>query len=87
MSSSTCPTCGHPSSAAGPATAAPDPSVVRWFRGDPGWTGEASTGEVYADYLRATDGAPVSRRRFVVDLAHLGVEEVLDDDTPMLLRP
>ena len=48
--------------------------------------GEASTEEVYSTYLRATDGAPVSRRRFVADLAYLGVEQVLDE-TFMLLRP
>ena len=49
--------------------------------------GKASTEEVYSTYLRANDGAPVSRRRFVADLAHLGVEQVLDDETFMLLRP
>jgi hypothetical protein len=81
----TCPACGH--DFASPASAAtPDPSVVSWFRSDPGWTGEVSTGEIYGQYLRATDQTPVSRDRFVADLAYLGVEEVLDDDTYLLVR-
>ncbi|SEP66966.1 hypothetical protein [Microlunatus flavus] len=91
----TCPSCGHhltpdePSStaSANPSSAGhPDPSVVRWFRSDPSWLGELSTDEVYGGYLRATTGRPVSRARFVADLAHLGVEKVLDDDTPVLVR-
>ncbi len=59
---------------------------MRWFRSDPSWLGELSTDEVYGGYLRATTGPPVSRARFVADLAHLGVEEVLDDNTLMLIR-
>ena len=88
MTTLTCPSCGHPftSSASAPVTA-PDPSVVRWFRGDPGWTGALSTDEVYGSYLRASDDPPVSRGRFVEDLAYLGIEEVLDDDTAVLVRP
>lgn len=90
-----CPSCGHrfapsePSAASSPAlapTGHPDPSVVRWFRSDPSWLGELSTDEVYRGYLRSATGTPVSRARFVADLAHLGIEEVLDDDTPMLVR-
>jgi hypothetical protein len=81
----TCPACGHDFEPAARATE-PDPSVVRWFRTDPGWSGEASTDEIYGQYLRATDQTPVSRGRFVSDLAHLGVEEVLDDDTYLLIR-
>lgn len=89
-----CPSCGHrfiptePSaSSPGPApTAHPDPSVVRWFRSDPSWSGELSTDEVYGNYLRATTGTPVSRARFVSDLAYLGVDEVLGDDIHMLIR-
>lgn len=53
----------------------------------PGWIGEASTDEIYGNYLRATDETPVSRERFVADLAYLGIEEVLDDETHLLLRP
>jgi len=91
----TCPSCGHhftpaePSTLTSPnpsSTGYPDPSVVRWFRSDPSWLGELSTDEVYGGYLRATTGTPVSRARFVVDLAYLGVEEVLDEDTAMLVR-
>lgn len=85
-----CPSCGHTFTPASPSSVvdgSPDPSVVRWFRLDPGWLGELSTDEVYGGYLRATTGTPVSRARFVADLAHLGVEEVLDDDTRMLVRP
>lgn len=89
-----CPSCGHhftPTEDAtvappNPSTGSPDPSVVRWFRSDPSWLGELSTDEVYGGYLRAVSGTPVSRARFVADLAYLGVEEVLDDDTPMLVR-
>ena len=90
-----CPSCGHrftptessPVSSTTPSsTGHLDPSVVRWFRSDPSWLGELSTGEVYGGYLRATTGVPVSRARFVADLAYLGVEEVLDDETPMLVR-
>jgi hypothetical protein len=84
MSAINCPACGHSFSA--PALAEPDPSVVQWFRVDPGWLGEISTDEVYGNYLRATEGTPVSRERFVADLAYLGIDEVLDDDTRMLVR-
>ena len=59
---------------------------MRWFRSEPPWLGELSTDEVYGGYLRAVTGTPVSRARFVADLAYLGVEEVLDDDTSMLVR-
>jgi hypothetical protein len=45
-----------------------------------------ATDEIYAGYLKACGDAPVSRRRFVADLAYLGVDEVLDDDTHMLVR-
>ncbi|MEZ0493243.1 hypothetical protein AB2L28_13455 [Kineococcus sp. TBRC 1896] len=82
--SSTCPTCGH--ALAAELQPAPDVSVVRWFRDAPAWSGMLSTDEVYGQYLRATDDAPVSRRRFVSDLAYLGVEEVLDEETFVLDR-
>ena len=64
----------------------PDPSVLEWFRAGPQWIDEASTDEIYTGYLRAAEEAPVSRRRFVSDLAYLGVEEVLDDETHLLIR-
>jgi len=87
MSSISCPACGHDfDPASRTAAGAPDPTVLRWFRVDPGWTGEVSTDEVYGSYLRATDQAPVSRGRFVADLAYLGVEQVLDDATSVLVR-
>ncbi|GAA1436965.1 hypothetical protein GCM10009616_37910 [Microlunatus lacustris] len=86
MSATNCPACGYTfSPPESDAVAAPDLSVVQWFRVDPGWTGEASTDEIYSNYLRATE-APVSRKRFVADLAYLGIEEILDDDTLMLVR-
>ena len=85
MTHLSCPDCGHTSTPA-PSTT-PDPSVVHWFRADPGWSGSLSTDETYGNYLRATDGPPVSRTRFVADPAFLGVEEVLDDDTSVLVRP
>lgn len=87
MSDISCPACGHTFPAPGSAVSdAPDPSVVEWFRIDPGWTGEAATDEIYGNYLRATDGPPVSRKRFVADLDYLGVEEVLDDEASVLIR-
>ena len=87
MPAVSCPSCGHTfSPSASAASPSPDPSVVRWFRTDDSWTGEAATAEVYGTYLRATEGSPVSRERFVADLAHLGVEEVLDDATYVLVR-
>ena len=87
MTNLSCPACGHTfaASASTPRTA-PDPSVVHWFRVDPGWSGALSTDEVYGNYLRATDDPLVSRERFVADLAHLGIEEVLYAETTMLLR-
>lgn len=87
MTTHTCPACGHTSTltASTPVTA-PDPSVVQWFRVEPAWSGALSTDEVYGSYLRGSDDPPVSRARFVEDLGYLGVEEVLDDDTPMLVR-
>ena len=87
MKALNCPACGHTftPSEFGPADA-PAPSVVEWFRVDPGWTGEAATDEIYGNYLRATDGTPVSRSSFVADLAYLGVEEVLDGETYVLQR-
>jgi len=87
MTTHTCPACGHPSTPPASPVTAPDPSVVHWFRADPGWLGALSTDEVYGTYLRATDDPPVSRRRFVEDLSYLGIEEVLDDETPVLVRP
>jgi hypothetical protein len=88
MTNLNCPACGHtftPDASA--PLMAPAPSVVHWFRVDPGWLGAVSTDEVYASYLRATNDPPVSRERFVADLAYLGIEEELDDDTLMLVRP
>jgi len=49
--------------------------------------GESSTEEIYSAYLRATELTPVSRQRVVADLAYLGVDQVLDDETYLLVRP
>ncbi len=88
MTNLRCPACGHTFTPSVPApNRAPDPSVVHWFRGDPGWTGAVSTDEIYGNYLRATDDPPVSRGDFVAALAYFGIDEVLDDDTLMLVRP
>lgn len=87
MSTTVCPACSH---AFDPATTGgagvPELSVVRWFAAEESGLGDISTAEAYARYLRSTDEVPASRARFVADLAHLGVEEVLDDDTHMLIR-
>ena len=64
----------------------PDPTVVRWLREAVAWSGAMATEEMYVDYLSSCGDAPVSRRRFVADLAYLGIPEVLDDDTHMLVR-
>jgi hypothetical protein len=86
MPETTCPRCGHHFTPAHDDDVRPDLTVVRWLR-DAAWSGEMSTEEVYADYLRACgDDAPVSRRRFVADLAYLGVPEVLDGETHVLVR-
>ena len=89
MSEITCPRCGHhfvPSSGEEDRASRPDPSVVGWLRGGAVWSCELATDEAYGDYLSSCGDAPVSRRRFVADLAFLGVPEVLDDGTPMLVR-
>jgi hypothetical protein len=87
MSETSCPTCGQTLQATAPdVPTTPDPSVLDWFRAGPRWIGETSTDEIYTSYLRAVEGVPVSRRRFVADLAYLGVEEVLDDATHLLIR-
>jgi hypothetical protein len=86
MSTITCPACSHtfdPSTAT--VVDATDASVVRWFSTDPGLSTDVSTAEAYANYLRSTDHPPVSRAQFVATLAHLGVEEVLDGDTHVLV--
>jgi len=88
MTTLNCPSCGHTVTPASSGTGtAPDPSVVHWYRADTGWIGEAFTAEIYGNYLRATDGTPASRERFVADLAYLGVDQVLDDETYLLVRP
>lgn len=88
MTSIDCPACGHTFNPTTPTpTTPPDPSVVHWFRSDFGWIGAVSTDETYGSYLRADDAPPVSREQFVADLAYLRIEEVLDDDTLMLVRP
>jgi hypothetical protein len=78
MSDTSCPTCGQ--------TLTRSAATSEGFRTGAGWTGEAATDEIYTSYLRSAGEAPVSRRRFVADLAYLGVEEVLDDETHLLVR-
>ncbi|GAB3469915.1 hypothetical protein GCM10027519_42830 [Kineococcus endophyticus] len=84
MTHTPCPTCGLVP--ATQAETAPDITVVQWFKSAPAWSGQMSTDEVYGQYLRDSNEAPVSRRRFVSDLAFLGIEEVLDDEVYMLDR-
>ena len=86
MSVITCPQCGHHFPSPREDETNPDPTVVRWLREAVAWSGEMATEEIYNDYLRACGDAPVSRRRFVADLAYLGIDEVLDGDTHMLIR-
>ena len=86
MSETTCPQCNHRFISHTEGEIRPDPTVVRWLREAVTWSGEMSTGEVYTDYLNSCGEAPVSRRRFVADLGYLGIHEVLDDDTYMLIR-
>jgi hypothetical protein len=84
MSDVNCPNCGDEISAA--ESHRPDATVVRWLAEEAVWSGEAPTDEMYGDYLRSCVDDPVSRRRFVADLAYLGIHEVLDGDTRMLMR-
>ena len=86
MSDITCPRCGHHFASPSQDETPPDPTVVRWLRNAAAWSGEMATEEMYVDYLGSCGDAPVSRRRFVADLAYLGIHEVLDGDTPMLVR-
>jgi hypothetical protein len=86
MSDTTCPQCGHRFTPPSDDKTRPDPTVVRWLRDAVAWSGEMATEEVYLDYLKSSGDAPVSRRRFVVDLAYLGIEEVFDGENHMLVR-
>jgi len=86
MSDTTCPRCGHRFMPPPDDEIRPDPTVVRWLRDAVAWSGEMATEEVYVDYLSSCGDAPVSRRRFVADLAYLGIPEALDDGTQMLVR-
>ncbi|WDF35104.1 hypothetical protein PTW37_16510 (plasmid) [Arthrobacter agilis] len=60
--------------------------MQHWFTSDNSSSGPISTTEAYTAYLRSIDGPPVSRQRFVADLAYFGVEEVNDDGEAVLLR-
>ncbi|GIM96305.1 hypothetical protein [Paractinoplanes toevensis] len=86
MSDTTCPRCGHHFTPPSKNEIRPDPTVVRWLQEAVAWSGAMATEEMYVDYLSSCGDAPVSRRRFVADLAYLGIPEVLDDDTHMLVR-
>ena len=76
MSTTRCPTCGHPSTASAESDQSPpDPTVVHWFaEAGGGLAGDLHVSEVYQQYLRACGDEPVSRRRFIADLDFLGVE-------------
>jgi hypothetical protein len=87
MPTTTCPACNHTFEPAnGESESTPDPSVRHWFTTDNSSSGPISTTEAYTAYLHSIDGPPVSRTRFVADLAYLGIEEVDDDGEAMLLR-
>jgi hypothetical protein len=57
-----------------------DPGVVRWLTEELTWSGQEPTERMYASYLYSAGDMPVSRQRFVQDLAHLGVPEIRDPD-------
>ncbi|GAA0796984.1 hypothetical protein [Spirilliplanes yamanashiensis] len=65
----------------------PDPTVVTWLREGLIWEGEEPAATLYAEYLSWVTGRPVSRERFIADLAYLGVRDVTPPGgTPTLLR-
>jgi hypothetical protein len=73
-----CPQCHHTFDA---DTVRPvDPSVVRWLTEELTWSGQEPTERMYSDYLYSAGETPVSRQRFVQDLAYLGVPEIRDPD-------
>ncbi|MBK1783767.1 hypothetical protein [Prauserella cavernicola] len=60
-------------------TARPEPTVVEWLHRGLLWDGEQATHELYEEYLAFVGrlgAAPVTRRRFVDNLADLGVREI-----------
>ena len=62
-----------------------DPGVVRRLTEELTWSGQEPTERMYSDYLYSdylysAGDMPVSRQRFVQDLAYLGVPEIRDAD-------
>ncbi|MDV9171911.1 hypothetical protein R6V09_17515 [Streptomyces sp. W16] len=53
-----------------------DPGVIRWLTEELTWSGQEPTERMYSDYLYSAGDIPVSRQRFVQDLAYLGVPEI-----------
>ncbi|WP_143116351.1 hypothetical protein [Lentzea xinjiangensis] len=51
---------------------------MRWLTEELTWSGEEPTERMYASYLYSFGEEPVSRSRFVDDLAHLGVPETIN---------
>jgi hypothetical protein len=49
------------------------------------WSGQEPTERMYASCLYSAGDTPVSRRRFVQDLAYLGVPEIRDPEGTCLL--
>lgn len=78
-----CPQCHHTFE---PGAVRPvDPGVVRWLTEELTWSGQEPTERMYSDYLYSAGDTPVSRQRFVQDLAYLGVPEIRDADGTCLL--
>ena len=83
-----CPQCHHIFDTGGADEVRPvDPGVIRWLTEELTWSGREPTERMYASYLYSAGDTPVSRRRFVQDLAYLGVPETRDPDgTCFLVR-
>ena len=64
-----------------------DPGGVRRLTEELTWSGQEPTERMYTSYLYSAGDMPVSRRRFVQDLAYLGVPQTRDPDgTRILVR-
>ncbi|MBK3572458.1 hypothetical protein JHN63_01180 [Streptomyces sp. MBT65] len=57
-----------------------DPGVVRWLTEELTWSGQEPTERMYASCPYSAGDTPVSRQRFIQDLAHRGVPETRDAD-------
>lgn len=82
-----CPQCGHRFPPAADDVRPVHAGVVRFLTEEYHWTGAEPTEALYRSYLYSAGASPVSRARFVEDLAYLGVPEVRGQDSvPMLVR-